>query len=313
MSRAPYSQVTVFGGSGFLGRQIVKRLARDGAAVRVAVRHPERASFLAGISTAGLITTVRADVWDEATVGPAVGTSDAVVNTVGHYVERGRATFKAIHGQGALHVARASAKAGVKRLVHISGIGADVGSPSAYVRARAIGERLVTEAFPEATILRPSVMFGPEDAFFNQLAALARRMPILPLFGTGTVKLQPVYVGDVAEAVARALATEAASGQVYELGGPRTYTYKALLQLLLEQLSRRRLLLPVPYFAWEVLAAVMAPLPKRPISRDQVVLMKRDNVVGPKALSFAELGLAPSAVEEILPSYVRTGPRRPDR
>jgi NADH dehydrogenase len=308
-----YSQVTVFGGSGFLGRHIVERLASDGAAVRVAVRHPERAAFLTGISTAGLITTVHADVWDEATVGPAVGTSDAVVNTVGHYVERGRATFEAIHGQGAQHVARASAKAGVKRLVHISGIGADAGSPSAYVRARAIGERLVTEAFPEATILRPSVMFGPHDAFFNQLAALARVMPILPLFGTGAVKLQPVYVGDVAEAVARALATEAASGRIYELGGPRTYTYKALLQLLLRQLGRRRLLMPVPYFAWEVLAAVMAPLPNRPISRDQVVLMKRDNVVGPKALSFAELGLAPSSVEEILPSYVRTGSRRPAR
>ena len=304
-----YSQVTVFGGSGFLGRQIVKRLAGDGAAVRVAVRHPERASFLTGFSTAGLITTVFADVWDEATVGPAVAGSDAVVNTVGHYVERGRATFEAIHGQGAMHVARASAMAGVRRLVHISGIGADPGSQSPYVRARAIGERLVTEAFREATILRPSVMFGPEDAFFNQLAALARVMPILPLFGTGAVKLQPVYVGDVAEAAARALATEAAKGKIYELGGPRAYTYKALLQLLLHQLGRRRLLMPVPYFVWELLAALMAPLPNRPISRDQVVLMKRDNVVNPKALSFAELGMVPSAVEDILPSYLRTGSR----
>lgn len=167
------------------------------------------------------------------------------------------------------------------------------------------------EAFPEATILRPSVMFGPEDAFFNQLAALARGMPILPLFGSGAVKLQPVYVGDVAEAVARALASEAARGKVYELGGPRTYTYKALLQLLLRQLGRRRLLVPVPYFAWELLAAVVAPLPKRPISRDQVVLMKRDNVVGPNAWSFADLGVEPSAVEQILPSYVRADPRRP--
>jgi uncharacterized protein YbjT (DUF2867 family) len=308
-----HNQITVFGGSGFLGRQIVKCLAREAATVRIAVRHPERAAFLTDLGSAGLISTVHADVWDEATVGPAVHASDAVVNTVGHYVERGGATFAAVHGQGALHVARASAKAGVKRLVHISGIGADAGSPSAYVRARAVGERLVTEAFPEATILRPSVMFGPEDAFFNQLAALARVMPILPLFGSGAVKLQPVYVGDVAEAVARALASEAARGQTYELGGPRTYTYKALLQLLLRQLGRRRLLMPVPYFAWEVLAAVMAPLPKRPMSRDQVVLMKRDNVVGPKALSFAELGLTPSAVEDILPSYLRTGRPRSAR
>ena len=208
-----------------------------------------------------------------------------------------------------MYVARASAIAGVRRLVHISGIGADPGSESPYVRARAIGERLVMEAFPAATILRPSVMFGPQDAFFNQLAALARLMPILPLFGTGAVKLQPVYVGDVAEAVARALATEAATGKIYELGGPRAYTYKALLQLLLQQLGRRRLLMPVPYFAWELLAAVMASLSNRPISRDQVVLMKRDNVVGPTALSFTELGLAPSPVEAILPSYLGTGSR----
>ncbi len=306
-----YSQVTVFGGSGFLGRQIVKRLASDGAAVRVAVRHPEGASFLTKLSSAGPITTVHADVWDEATVGPAVAGSDAVVNTVGHYVERSGATFEAIHGQGALHVARASARAGVRRLVHLSGIGADPGSESTYVRARARGEHLVREAFPRATILRPSVMFGPEDAFFNSLAALTRLMPILPLFGPGTVRLQPVYVGDVAEAVARALTTEAAQGKIYELGGPNAYTYKALLQLLLRQLGRRRLLMPVPYFVWELLAAALAPLPKRPISRDQVVLMKRDNVVGPKALSFAELGFEPRAVEEILPTYLPTRPRHP--
>ena len=308
-----YGQITVFGGSGFLGRQIVRRLAGDGAAVRVAVRHPERASFLTEVGTAGLITTMHADVWDEATVGPAVAGSDAVVNTVGHYVERGRATFEAIHGQGAMHVARASAMAGVRRLVHISGIGADPKSESQYVRARAIGERLVEEAFPGATILRPSVMFGPEDAFFNQLAALARVMPILPLFGTGDVELQPVDVGDVAEAVAKALAMEAARGKIHELGGPRTYTYKALLQLVLKELGRKRLLMPVPYFVWELLATLMAPLPNRPISRDQVVLMKRDNVVGPKASSFAELGLAPRSVEEILPSYLGRRLGRPAR
>jgi uncharacterized protein YbjT (DUF2867 family) len=302
-----YGQVTVFGGSGFLGREIVKRLAGDGAAVRVAVRHPERASFLAEPGTAGPITIVHADVWVEATVGPAVAGSDAVVNTVGHYVERGRATFEAIHGQGAMHVARASAVAGVRRLVHISGIGADPKSESPYVCARAVGERFVQEEFPGATILRPSVMFGPEDAFFNRLAALARVMPVLPLFGTGDVTLQPVYVGDVARAVAKALAMEAAKGQLYELGGPRAYTYKALLQLVLRELGRKRLLMPVPYAIWELLAALMAPLPNRPISRDQVMLMRRDNVVGPNASSFADLGLAPRAVEQILPSYLAGG------
>jgi NADH dehydrogenase len=295
------SRVTVFGGSGFLGRRIVERLARDGSAVRVAVRHPERTSFLTGLSALQPITAVRADVSDEATLAPAVAGSDAVVNAVGHYVERGRATFEAIHGQGAMHVARAAATAGVRRLVHISGIGADPGSESHYVRARALGERLVQEVFPAATILRPSVMFGPEDAFLTQLAALARAMPVLPLFGTGAVRLQPVYVNDVADAVAQALATDTAEGKLYELGGPRAYTYRALLQLVLEHVGRRRLLMPVPYFVWRLLAALMSPLPNPPISRDQIILMERDNVVGAGSSSFADLGLEPHALEQILP------------
>jgi uncharacterized protein YbjT (DUF2867 family) len=296
-------RVTVFGGSGFLGRAIVRRLAVEGAEVRVAVRHPEGVTSLAAPG-AGTITATYADVWDDTTVAPAIAGADAVVNTVGHYVERGGATFEAIHGQGAAHVARAAAAAGIGRLVHISGIGADPNSESPYVRARAVGERLVREALPQATILRPSVMFGPEDAFFNQLADLARLMPVLPLFGAGDVRLQPVYVGDVAEAVARALALDTARGQTYELGGPRAYSYQTLLQRLLRQVGRKRLLLPVPYVVWKVLATLMAPLPKRPISRDQVVLMKRDNVVGPNALGFAALGITQHSVEEILPTYL---------
>jgi uncharacterized protein YbjT (DUF2867 family) len=295
-----YHRVTVFGGSGFLGCQIVKRLADDGAEVRVAVRRPERAAFLTEASSAGQVAPVYADVWDEASVAPVVDGSDAVINTVGHYVERGNATFEAIHGHGAMHVARASAMAGVRRLVHISGLGADPASDSAYVRARGIGEDLVKEAFPGATILRPSIIFGPEDAFFNRLAALARVMPVLPLFGSGETKLQPIYVGDVAEAVARALATPTAEGKVYELGGPRVYTYKALVQLVLTQIGRKRLLLPFPYFAWEVLAG----LPKRPLSRDQVKLMKKDNVVSAQASSLVALGIEPTPVEAILPTYL---------
>ena len=300
-------RVTVFGGSGFLGRRIVRRLAADGAEVRVAVRHPERASFLAETRTAGRIIPVYADVWDEASVAPAVAGADAVVNTVGHYVARGRASFEAIHGQGAMHVARAAARAGVRRLVHISGLGADPASDSRYVRARAIGERLVQEAFPGATILRPSVIFGPESGLLNRLAALARVLPVLPLFGRGGTKLQPVYVGDVAEAVARALATPAAAGQIYELGGPRVYTYRALVRLVLERTHRRRVLLPVPFVAWEMLAALLAVLPRPPVSRDQIALMRRDNMVTAGALTLRDLGIAPTAVGAIVPTYLGRG------
>jgi NADH dehydrogenase len=302
-------RVTVFGGSGFLGRRIVERLAADGAEVRVAVRHPERAVYLTRFGRAGQITCVRADVWDEATVAPALAGADAAVNTVGHYVERGHASFEAIHGHGARHVAQAAAAAGAQRLVHISGIGADPASDSPYVRARATGERLVREAFPPATILRPSVMFGPGD-FLDRLAGLARVMPAIPLFGAGAVRLQPVYVSDVAAAVARALATPQAAGKLYELGGPRVYPYRALVQLVLDQTGRRRLLLPLPYLAWNALAALLTPLPRRPISRDQVKLMQKDNVVSPGTLTFADLGITPTALEAIAPGYLRRATRR---
>jgi uncharacterized protein YbjT (DUF2867 family) len=303
-----YGRVTVFGGTGFLGRQIVRRLAEAGAEVRIAVRHPEPASLLTETGTVGQISALRADVWDAASVAPAVAGADAVVNTVGHYVERGRASFEAIHGQGARHVAQAAAAAGIRRLVHISGIGADSASESPYVRARAVGERLVREAFPEVTILRPSVMFGPEDAFFNTLAELARVLPVLPLFGSGAVRLQPVYVGDVAEAAARALAMPASAGKLYELGGPKIYSYRQLLQLMLEQSGRRRWLIPLPYLAWELLAGLLALLPNPPVSRDQITLMKRDNVVGDRAATLADLGIEPTAAEVVLPRYLGRRP-----
>jgi uncharacterized protein YbjT (DUF2867 family) len=196
--------------------------------------------------------------------------------------------------------------------VHISGIGADPASDSPYVRARATGERLVREAFPAATILRPSVMFGPGD-FLKRLAGLARVMPALPLFGSGETKLQPVYVDDVAAAVAAALATPEAVGKLYELGGPRVYTYRALVQLVLDLTGRRRVLLPVPYRFWVALAALMAPLPQRPISRDQVKLMQKDNVVSSDALSFADLGVSPTPLEAVAPSYLRRSARRTPR
>jgi uncharacterized protein YbjT (DUF2867 family) len=264
---------------------------------------------LIGANRPGQITAIRADVWEEATVAPALAGAEAVVNTVGHYVERGDASFEAIHGEGARHVAEAAAAAGLRRLVHISGIGADPASDSPYVRARAIGERLVREAFPAATILRPSVMFGPND-FLGRLAGLAQVLPAIPLFGAGDVRLQPVYVRDVAAAVAKALAMPETEGKLYELGGPRIYPYKALVQLVLDHTGRKRLLLPVPYLVWSALAAVMAPLPSRPISPDQIKLMQKDNVVSGDALTFADLDITPTALEAIAHTYLPGSDRR---
>ncbi len=302
-------RVTVFGGSGFLGRQIVKSLAAEGVSIRVAVRHPERASFLERMGRDEQIELVRADVWNERAVAKAVKQSASVINTVGHYVEKSGTTFDAIHGQGAHNVARQAGNAGVERLIHISGLGADPTSDSPYVRARGIGEDLVKGAFESVTILRPSVIFGPEDSFFNTLASMARRVPVLPLFGMGRTNLQPVFVENVAEACVRVLANPSTEGKVYELGGPRVYTYKALLQLVLKQVDRRRVLAPVPFLVWDTLAALIAFFPNPPLTRDQVKLMKSDNVVGDTALKLEDLGIDPTPVEEVLPTYIDPHPR----
>ena len=296
--------VTVFGGTGFLGRQIVKRLAADGMHVRVAVRRPERASFLEAFAPGGRIEAVAADVWNEATVARAVEGSAAAVNTVGHYVEKRGASFDAVHGEGARHVAHQAFKAGVGRLVHISGIGADPASASPYVRARGIGEALVREAFEGATILRPSVLFGPEDKFLNRLIRLVRLAPALALFGRGDTRLQPVFVGDVADASARVLADSGTRGKTFELGGPRVYAYKELLELISREVGRKRLLVPVPFAVWEAAAAALSVLPSPPLTADVVTLMKRDNVIGAGALGLEDLGISPTAVEKVLPTYI---------
>ena len=300
--------VTVFGGSGFLGRRIVEHLAATGHDVRVGVRHPDRAAFLRRLDADGRIELVQADVWDESTVARAADGAASVINTVGHYVEKGRTTFDRIHGRGALHVARQAKLAGVERLIHISGLGADPGSDSPYVRARGIGESLVKEAFGGVTILRPSVIFGPDDAFLNRLAGMARQTPVLPLFGTGGTRLQPVFVGNVAEACARVLADPSTQSRVYEIGGPRVYTYKELVQLVIEGIGRRAVMIPVPFLMWDILAAAMTLHPNSPLTRDQVKLMRRDNVVGRQALSLEDLGIRPTPVEEVLPACIGATP-----
>ena len=287
-------RVTVFGGTGFLGRRLVERLVQDGATVRVAVRNPP---------SSDKVEAVRADVCDAASVARAVEAADAVVNAVGHYVERGGVTFDAVHGAGAGTVARCAAEAGAERLVHVSGIGADATSPSAYVRSRAAGEARVREAFPDATILRPSVIFGPGDAMVTAPAAILRRLPVVPLFGRGETRLQPVYVGDVAAAAARALATPDAAGKTFELGGPEVYSYRALIELLSAWLGVRRLLMPMPFALWEMQAALASLLPRPPLTRDQVTLMRDDNVVADAALGLADLAVTPTALEDVLPNY----------
>jgi NADH dehydrogenase len=296
--------VTVFGGSGFLGRHIIESLVDQGARVRVAVRHPERATFPGSFADGGQFKAVYADVRDETSTALALSGSDAVINAVSLYVERGDETFEAVHVEGARHVARQSSIAAVERLVHISGIGSDATSQSRYVRARAHGEAAVIQVFDGAIVLRPSVLFGPGDVFFSLLAKMAERMPLLPLFGDGRAKLQPVYVGDVAKAVTKVLAEPTSAGQLYELGGPKTYTYRALLQLVSRQIGRRSLLLPVPFLIWEILAGVMSLFPSPPLTRDQITLMKRDNVADRGALGFADLDIEPTAVEDVVPAYL---------
>ena len=282
----------------------MERLAVAGNDVRVGVRHPERASFP---RERARIEVVRADLSDEPSVARAVEGSAWVVNTVGHYVEKPGATFETIHGQGALRVARQAKRAGAERLIHVSGLGADPGSDSAYVRARALGESLVGKAFEGVTILRPSVIFGPDDSFLGRLAGMARQAPILPLFGNGSTRLQPVFVDDVAEACLKVLADSATRCRVYELGGPTIYTYRELVRSAIERIGRRPPAVPVPFPVWGVLAAAMTLLPDPPLTRDQVKLMKRDNVVGEGAWTMSDLDIRPVPLEDVLADCI--GPR----
>jgi NADH dehydrogenase len=304
------ARATVFGGSGFIGRHIVKRLAQGGVVVRVAVRDPEAALFLKPMGAVGQIAPTLADVRSERSVAAAVDGVDAVVNAVSLYAQTRRDRFADVHVQGARLVARLAAAAGVKRLVHLSGIGSDPNSDSAYVAARGHGDRAVREAFPAATLLRPSIVFGPGDHFFTTLAALARLSPALPLFAGGTARVQPVYVGDVAEAAIKTLdvAGEAgapqSAGQTYELGGPTVYTYRDLMELLLRTVGRKRMLVSVPARVALIIAAFAALLPSPPLTRDMVKLATADNVVGAGAKGFRDLGISPTTVEVILPTYM---------
>jgi uncharacterized protein YbjT (DUF2867 family) len=297
-SRATASTATVFGGTGFLGRRVVRRLREAGFAVRIAARHPERGRSLFADGDPG-IASIRADINEESAVAAAIG-SYAVVNAVSLYVERGKDTFRSVHVEAAARVARFAAEAGVQRLVHVSGIGADAGSPSAYIRSRGEGEAAVLRAFAAATVIRPAVMFGPDDAFVAPLLSMLRRLPAFPLFGGGGTRLQPVYVEDVGEAVARIMRLPATE-RIYELAGPQVYDYRSLLLVLGESLGRKPLLLPVPFALWKVIGTVGELLPARSITRSQVELMECDNIASPGVAGFADLQMAPRSLEEMLP------------
>ncbi len=299
-----FKLVTIFGASGFLGRHIVRALANEGWRVRAAVRHPNTAHFLKPMGRVGQVQLLKANVLDDASVAAAVRGADAVINLVGILAESGSQRFAALHADAAERIARAAAEAGVARLLHVSAVGASADSPSAYARSKADGEARVRAAFAGATIFRPSIVFGPEDDFFNRFAGLARFLPALPLIGGGHTRFQPVYVGDVAQAAARVLADPLTAGKTYELGGPEVMTMKQVMQLVLQVAHRRRLLVPVPFALAKIKAAFLGLLPNPILTLDQVKQLQTDNVVSEGALTLRDLGILPTSAEAILPAYL---------
>ena len=307
--------VTVFGASGFIGRYVVGEIAKSGARVRAAVRRPDRAGFLKPMGDVGQVTPIAANIRDDASVAAAVDGADTVINLVGILFPGSKQTFESLQADGARRVALAAKAAGAKRFIQVSAIGANPDSDSAYASTKGLGEQLVQDAFPGASIVRPSIVFGPEDEFFNRFAALTRFTPALPLIGGGHTKFQPVYVGDVAEAIVAICSDPKAAGATYELGGPQTYSFRQLMEIVLREIDRKRLLVPVPFPIATVQAAALELaflLPKMlnlganpPVTVDQVVLLRHDNVVTGNLPGLEDLGVDATALETIVPSYLR--------
>jgi len=291
------SRVTVFGGTGFLGRRVVRHLREAGDTVRIASRHP-------GPVENNGIERIVADVHDRRLLEAAVAGVDGVVNTVSLYVEHGRETFWSVHVEAAAQVARAARRAGVKRLVHLSGIGASASSASRYIRSRGEGEEAVQAAFPGAVIVRPAVMFARDDEFLTTILRLLRRLPAYPLFGDGRTRLQPVYVGDVTAAIAHVLRLSETPNPVYELAGPRVYSYTELLQSIAREARLRPVLMRVPFTAWYALASLAEMLPRPSLTRNQVELMQVDTTASDRP-GFRELGMSPRSLEEELQAMLR--------
>ncbi len=299
--------VTIFGGSGFVGTQIVQVLARAGYRIRVAVRRPDLAGHLRPLGGVGQVVPMQANVRYPDSVMAAVRGASIVINLVGIGVEKGRQRFRAVNVAGARRVAEAAKAAGAHTLVHMSMIGADASSPSLFARSRAMGEDDVRAAFPSAIIMRPSVIFGPEDEFFNKLGMIARMLPVMPLFG-GATKFQPVYVADVAEAFGLAAQGQLRAGKVYELGGPDVRTNRELVERVLRDTNRRNPILPLPSVVGRILAFPMGLLPKPLITGEQITLLGIDNVVSPEAVkekrTLAGMGITPRPLDAVLPSYL---------
>lgn len=292
-------KIVVFGGTGFLGRRVVRHLLDHGFAVRIASRHPERGSPI--FPDLPQLEFVRADIGEDASIRDAVAGAFGVVNAVSLYVEQAHQTFHSVHVEAAARLARCSRDADVARMVHVSGIGADPASTSPYIRSRGQGENAVRTTFPAATIVRPAVMFGPDDAFLMPLTRLLRNLPVFPLFGSGQTRLQPAYVDDVGEAIARIMDNPRGNA-VYEFGGPHTHTYKELLQTVSHSLGSRHALIPVPFGLWQFLGFLAEYLPRAPITRNQIELMRIDNVASSACSGFSALGIEPRGIETVLPA-----------
>lgn len=302
--------VTVFGGSGFVGAQVVRALAKRGYRVRIAVRRPNVCYRMRVLGDVGQIELVQANLRNPASIGRALDGAEACINLVGILYEAGRQGFQSLHAKGAEEVAKAAKARGVTRFVQMSALGADADSPSKYARTKALGEAAVRAVIPSAVIVRPSVVFGADDGLFNRFASLASLLPVMPLPGGGHTRFQPVYVGDLAAAIANAVTQPACAGKTYEIGGPRVYTYRQLVELTLAEIHKKRLLLPLPWPAAALIGA-LAELPTKIVglppvlTADQVALLKTDNICAAGAPGLKALGVpSPAAVEGIIPTYL---------
>ena len=299
--------VTIFGGSGFIGSHVARALARRGYRMRIAVRRPNQAAHLQPLGNVGQIHAVQANLRYRWSVDRAVEGADHVINLVGILAESGRQTFDAVQDFGARAVAEAARVAGAS-LTQISAIGADENSESGYARSKALGEKAALETVKDAVILRNSIVFGPEDSFFNRFADMARYSPALPLIGGGETRFQPVYVGDVAEAIARSVDGRVAGGRIYELGGPEVLTFRQCMEEMLKVIDRKRLLVTVPWPVAELMGSVLGMLPGALLTSDQVTQLRSDNIVSEEAdaagRTLQGLGIAPQSIDAILPSYL---------